>query len=501
MYLICFMHLPSSKTTLIQIIGRALRLHKLKTIANIILPFSTDEDSNNINNFLQVMAKNDKRIMQSYMNKKEGGYISIDNVQSNNMEIEMNENCTLRYEMIYSNMGSLMNGPEVWMKKLADVKTFIDTTGKRPCEKNKNDKNIRKLGKWITHQQEYYAKKQFTFTNQNIVKEWDTFINDPKYKELLLSLEDRWFLNLEKVKKYIDANGIRPHEKHKNENINYIGKWVANQVKCYKNNMKAMKNDKYKEAWEEFVNDKKYNKHFISHEDNWFIYLEKVKKYIDDNNKRPSSQDKNEDIKKLGVWLTSQTNNYKNNTNLVSIDKLKPAWEQFINDDKYKKYFVSNDDAWLLNLQNVKNFIDKYNKRPSQLDKNKENRYLGHWLVTQSTNYDNKEDIMKNDNIRKIWEDFKKSNYKEYMMNFEELWYFNLDKVKQFIKINKKKPALTDNEDGQKLANWISTQKRNYKFKINIMSNNDIVKSWEEFINGTNYNKYFIKEKLEEIEV
>lgn len=38
---ICFMHLPSSNTTLIQIIGRALRLHPLKTIAHIILPFST----------------------------------------------------------------------------------------------------------------------------------------------------------------------------------------------------------------------------------------------------------------------------------------------------------------------------------------------------------------------------------------------------------------------------------------------------------------------------
>lgn len=191
----------------------------------------------------------------------------------------------------------------------------------------------------------------------------------------------------------------------------------------------------------------------------------------------------------------------KNNTNLVSIEKLKFAWEEFINNIKYKKYFVSNDDAWLLNLENVKIFMDKYNKRPSQLDKNKENRYLGHWLVTQSTNYDNKEDIMKNDNIRKIWEDLKKSNYKEYMMNFEELWYLNLDKVKQFIKINKKKPALTDNDDGQKLANWISTQKRNYKFKINIMSNNDIIKSWEEFINDTKYNKYFIKKKSEEIEV
>jgi hypothetical protein len=84
------------------------------------------------------MAKNDKRIMQSYMNKKEGGYISIDNIQSNNTEIEANENCVLRYEMIYSSMGSLMNGEEIWMKRLADVKKHIDKYENRPSAHDKN---------------------------------------------------------------------------------------------------------------------------------------------------------------------------------------------------------------------------------------------------------------------------------------------------------------------------------------------------------------------------
>jgi hypothetical protein len=500
---ICFMHLPSSKTTLIQIIGRALRLHKLKTIANIILPFSSDEDSNNINNFLQVMAKNDKRIMQSYMNKKEGGYISIDNVQSNNMEIEANENCILRYEMIYSSMGSLMNGPEVWIKKLADVKAFIDKTGKRPSEKNKDDKNIRKLGKWITHQQEYYANKQFTFTNQNIVKEWETFINDTKYKELLLSLEDRWFSNMEKVKKYIDANGIRPHEKHKDENIRCIGVWLRNQIKYYKNNMKAMKNDKYKEAWKEFVNDEKYNKHFISHEDNWFIYLEKVKKYLDDNNKRPSSSDNNDEIKFLGSWIVRQIKNYSKNEQLMENKNIRNSWEEFMNNEKYKKYFISNDELWLLNIEKIKDYISKNNKHPSQLDKNEDISYLGKWLSHQSSNYENKTDIMKNENIRKIWEDLKKSKYKECFMTFEELWYLNIYKLKHYIKTNNKRPSSKGENEERKLALWINTQNKNYKEKIRIMTNINILKSWEEFINDKQYKKYFMKEKIvkNEIEV
>ena len=66
---VCFMHLPSSKTTLIQIIGRALRLHKEKTYATIILPFSSKDDETSITNFMKVMAKNDTRLTGSHFGR------------------------------------------------------------------------------------------------------------------------------------------------------------------------------------------------------------------------------------------------------------------------------------------------------------------------------------------------------------------------------------------------------------------------------------------------
>ena len=46
-----FLHLPSSKTSAIQIIGRALRKHPEKRFANIILPCSADDDEKSINNW------------------------------------------------------------------------------------------------------------------------------------------------------------------------------------------------------------------------------------------------------------------------------------------------------------------------------------------------------------------------------------------------------------------------------------------------------------------
>jgi len=92
---VCFLHLPTNKTTLIQIIGRCLRLHPTKIIANIILPFTTIEDEKNICKFLKVMAKNDTRIKKSFENKTVGGYISIDNIDD-----DENEDIEFKYNII-----------------------------------------------------------------------------------------------------------------------------------------------------------------------------------------------------------------------------------------------------------------------------------------------------------------------------------------------------------------------------------------------------------------
>ena len=105
---ICFMHLPKSKTTIIQIIGRALRKHNDKKIAQIILPFSCSEDEDNINNFLKIIANNDPKIKNSFVNKKIGGYININKVD--NIKIE---EIMFRYEMIYNSLGVLINRNEI----------------------------------------------------------------------------------------------------------------------------------------------------------------------------------------------------------------------------------------------------------------------------------------------------------------------------------------------------------------------------------------------------
>ena len=77
-------------------------------------------------------------------------------------------------------------------------------------------------------------------------------------------------------------------------------------------------------------------------EEVWKQHLENVMKYIDDNNKRPSSTDKNTIIKKLGNWIGTQQKRYKIKIRIMNNEEIYNKWTDFINSIKYKHYFISN---------------------------------------------------------------------------------------------------------------------------------------------------------------
>src|SRR5437868_5890087 len=95
---VCFLHMPKKKTTLVQIIGRALRIHSLKKYADIILPCSSQDDESSICHFLKIMSQHDRRIKQSYERKQLGGYINI-------RTHDIHDDVEFKYDMIYNSMG------------------------------------------------------------------------------------------------------------------------------------------------------------------------------------------------------------------------------------------------------------------------------------------------------------------------------------------------------------------------------------------------------------
>jgi ribosomal RNA-processing protein 8 len=363
-----------------------------------------------------------------------------------------------------------------WRIKLNQVQKYIDENNKRPSSTDKN-KEINKLGNWIQHQLSNYKLKSQIMKNEEIRIEWEEFIN--KNQIYFQSNEEEWRSKLFKVQKYIDENKKRPSKSDKNKEIKSFGKWIQNQLTNYKIKKDIMKNEEIRKEWEEFI--KKNQIYFQTNEKEWRSNLIQVQKYIDENNKRPSSTDKIKEINKLGNWIQNQLTNYKTKSYIMKNEEIRIEWEEFIN--KNQIYFQSNEEEWRSNLFQVQKYIDENNKRPSQIDKNEDIKCLGQWIQNQLTNYKIKKDIMKNEEIRKEWEEFIKKNQIYFQTNEKE-WRSNLIQVQKYIDENNKRPSSTDkNKEINKLGQWIQHQLSNYKLKSQIMKNEEIRIEWEEFIN------------------
>lgn len=237
-----------------------------------------------------------------------------------------------------------------------------------------------------------------------------------------------------------------------------------------------MENDYIYNKWTEFINDDRYKKYFISNKDKWYIKLNEIKEYIDKYNKLPYLTHKNMNIKKLNRWYNSQIQNYNKKLQIMQDEEIYDKWEKFINDDKYKKYFISNVDKWLKKLEETKIYIDNNEKRPHEKHENITIRKLGNWVSSQVTNHKKKIQIMQNKEIYDKWTKFiNDDKYKKYFGSNKQIWLKKLQQVKNYIDINNILPSSGDiNNHIKELALWIMYQKGCYK-KINkIMKDKDI---------------------------
>ena len=90
---------------------------------------------------------------------------------------------------------------------------------------------------------------------------------------------------------------------------------------------------------------------------------------------------------------------------------------------------------------------------------------------------------MKNEEIYNEWIKFLEQ-YQEYLLSNEEKWFCSLNKIKQYINENKKKPSRNDkNSDIVQMDKWIHNQQTKYKNKSDIMKNEKIYNEWTNFIN------------------
>lgn len=86
--------------------------------------------------------------------------------------------------------------------------------------------------------------------------------------------------------------------------------------------------------------------------------------------------------------IKETTKNYNKKQQTMKNEIIFNEWIIFIN--KYVKYFLSHEELWDTNLQLVKEYIIKYNKKPSITNTYKNIVQLGQWILTQKHNYKTK---------------------------------------------------------------------------------------------------------------
>lgn len=407
---VCFVHLPSSKTATIQIIGRALRLHEGKSIASIILPFSRNDDEGQIGKFMRVIGENDSRIMESIRCRKIGGYVDVSVVGGDDV-IEKKPEFELRYEMIFNSFGILVNNVDIWLRKLEELKGYIRENERLPSKRSKN-KEVKRMGRWWIMQNFYHKNNMYCMKDSLLYKTWYDFINDDKYKHLFW---DKWMQQFEEVKTYIKDKCMLPQESSKDKRISSLCRWVQHQRCNYKNN--CMKDDKVYHIWEEFINQEEIKPYFYNDEENWKQNLNNLKQYIINNEKMPIGNSEDKYVRKLFTWMHYNKKNYKNNSMINN--EVKHMWEEFINDDTYQKYMFDNDKNWIKKFHILKQHIDDKGELPY-------NKSQVLWIKKQNHNY--KKKCMANDNIYNIWGNFINNDiYKGYFLNKKEAWYKNFN--------------------------------------------------------------------------
>jgi len=488
---VCFLHLPFNMVALIQIIGRALRLYAGKTFANIILPFSTVDDEKGICNFLRIMAKNDSRIRASYNSKKLGGYISIYN---NNIDEKMDEvDAEYKYDIVYDSMLGIKNRLDIWLTNFNNLKQYINKYNKTPNIHDKN-RDTSLLGSWFVNQKQNFKHKPKFMTNIHIYNIWSEFICSGKYSQYFLTDSDRWIINFQEMKDYINKYKKLPSQYDKNKNIKTLAIWICAQKTNYKLKKCILSNPEFYNMWYNYINDNTYKNYFYTNIEIWHNKLHNAKIYIDTHSKLPSPIDKDKTIAEIGIWIGTQKKNFINKIDIMHNEEIYNVWLNFTNSEKYSKYFLTATNIWKINFQIMKDYINKYNKLPTRYDKNKVIQKLGEWIHAQKMNFANNINIMHNENIRNIWSTFINSEkYKQYFLTSSDIWEIKFREMKEYIDKYNKLPSQYDNNEITKtLGLWVRTQKMNYKLKQYILAiEPEFYNMWHDCINSDLYKKYF----------
>lgn len=506
---ICFVDKRESTIDIIQCIGRCLRLHDKKQIAHIIVPIfieNINEDNFDKNAFGSII-----RILKSMKNTDDGiiSYFKMKTYGSSS-----NARCVCINEYYDEELFSEEIDLDKWEESIQDqvwkitdnfdyrynqLYKFVQKHDRLP-KKNSLDDYERSLATWCSERRQYNLKgtlQQYQIDKLNKITHW--------------YWEKDWFNdNLELLKKYISKNNKLPFKSNENKKYKSVSQWCINIRQKYKqgklsqyrinelnkipiwfwkrkdpfdDNLKLLKdyvNKHNRLSSESNEDDKKLGnwchnmRHYYKHNKlterqiselnkvpYWYWKKEKsnfddtlklLKDYVNENHKIPSTDDKIKNYKMLGSWCANIRQKYKlNKLTQNEIDKL----------NQITGWFWKKEDNFNEKVQQLKEYVNKYNKLPSSHEKNDQHRVLGKWCQRQRYNY-RKGNLSKKriHNLESVsgWY-WKIKNTSTKPKTFDERY----NELKKFIDENKKLPnSRSEDQNEKSLGKWIGHQKTAY---------------------------------------
>jgi len=186
----------------------------------------------------------------------------------------------------------------------------------------------------------------------------------------------------------------------------------------------------------------------MSNNDSWFSKLEKVIQYMANNGgKRPPKKEP-----EIGSWLSDQLGFYRIGSGgagmWASKERLK-SWTEFMN--KNEDQLLSKNEIWDNKLQMLSEFIDLYNRKPSETGDNEEVALL-RW------SYDQVKRVQPGTDRYEKWNAFI-NKYIQFYRTYEESWKDTFDKVVEYVCENNKTPKQDGStEEECRLSRWMTRQ-------------------------------------------
>jgi hypothetical protein len=158
-------------------------------------------------------------------------------------------------------LSHITNVSDLWYDKLSKIEQYINENKKLP-KHDSNNKEVRKLYRWMCRQQINYKNKQYIEQNNTFYKLWSKFIKD--YENYFKTSIERWKNNLNKLKDYINENKSLPKQNNYNYKYKKLNTWLYDQKYNYKYAIRSMRNKEIYNLWKEFIEDVNYKHYFTN---------------------------------------------------------------------------------------------------------------------------------------------------------------------------------------------------------------------------------------------